>query len=192
MLIAAPRYVGMAVSAKPLVATLFGPTWNELPPLIEFMALAMPFMTLQILFAPALNAIGKPGVPVRTAIAGAAIFAAAFVGAAQFGILAVAAVWCGAAPLLLLATIMLSRPALGIGLRDMWGTLALPASSSAVMGAIVWTADRWVVASRLDHLPLLHLALLVAVGIAAYGAAIHTTDRKALGQIWALIRRKPA
>ncbi|HQS71163.1 MAG TPA: lipopolysaccharide biosynthesis protein [Novosphingobium sp.] len=191
MLIAAPLYVGMAVSAKPLVATLFGPTWSELPPLIEFMALAMPFMTLQILFAPALNAIGKPGVPVRTAIAGAVIFAASFIGAAQFGIIAVAAIWCVAAPLLLLATILLSRPALGIGLGDMWEPLALPVGSSIAMGAIVWTADRWVIAARLDALPLLHLGLLVAIGIAAYTAVIHTTDRKALGQIWALIRRKP-
>lgn len=191
MLIAAPLYVGMAVSAKPLVATLFGPTWAELPPLIELMALAMPFMTLQVLFSPALNAIGKPGVPVRTAIAGAAIFAASFVVAAQFGIIAVAAIWCVAAPLLLLATVLLSRPALGIGLGDMWRALALPAGSSVVMGAMVWMVDRWLISTRLDALPLLHLGLLVAAGIAAYGAVIHVTDRAALGQIWALIRRKP-
>jgi O-antigen/teichoic acid export membrane protein len=191
MLIAAPLYVGMAVSAKPLVATLFGPTWSELPPLIEFMALAMPFMTLQILFSPALNAIGKPGVPVRTAIAGAAIFAASFVGAAQFGIMAVAAIWCVAAPLLLLATVLLSRSALGIGLADVWRALALPVGSSVAMGAAVWVIDRWVIAARLDALPLLHLGLLITVGIAAYGAVIHLTDRSALGQIWALVRRKP-
>ncbi|OZA71680.1 MAG: lipopolysaccharide biosynthesis protein, partial [Sphingomonadales bacterium 39-62-4] len=191
MLIAAPLYVGMAVSAKPLVATLFGPTWSELPPLIEFMALAMPFMTMQILFSPALNAIGKPGVPVRTAIAGATIFAAAFVGAAQFGILAVAAIWCVAAPLLLLATVVLSRPALGIGLADMWSALVLPVGSSVAMGTVVWAVDRLLVSTRLDALPLLHLGLLIAVGVVAYGAVIHATDRTALGQIWALIRRKP-
>jgi len=190
MLIAAPLYVGMAVCAEPLVATLFGPTWHELPPLIEFMALAMPFMTLQVLFSPALNAIGKPGVPVRTAIAGAAIFAASFVCAAQFGIMAVAAIWCVAAPLLLLATVLLSRRALGIGVADMWSALALPAGSSVAMGAIVWTADRWMVSTRLEAMPMLHLSLLVVIGVAAYGVAIHVTDRTALAQIWALIRRK--
>lgn len=192
MLVAAPLYVGMAVTAKPLVATLFGPTWAELPPLIEFMALAMPFMTLQILFAPALNAIGKPGIPVRTAVAGAAIFATSFVFAAQFGIVAVAVIWCVAAPLLLLATVLLSRPALGIGIVDMWKTLTLPVGSSLAMGGVVWMADRGVVAGRLDHAPLLHLVALVLVGVAAYGAAIHTADRTAIGQIWAMIRRKPA
>ncbi|NLR72399.1 lipopolysaccharide biosynthesis protein [Novosphingobium sp. ERN07] len=191
MLIAAPLYVGMAASAKPLVATLFGPIWHELPPLIEFMALAMPFMTLQVLFSPALNAIGKPGVPVRTAIAGAAIFAASFVAAAQFGIMAVAMVWCLAAPLLLLATVLLSRSALGIGLGDMWRALALPAGSSIAMGTIVWAADRWLIANRLDALPVLHLGLLVVVGVIAYAGVIHAADRAALGQIWGLIRRKP-
>ena len=65
MMIAAPVYAGMAVTASPLVATLFGSTWQELPPLVEWMAWAMPFMTMQILFAPALNAVGKPEIPVR-------------------------------------------------------------------------------------------------------------------------------
>lgn len=191
MLIAAPLYVGMAVTARPLVATLFGPTWFELPPLIEFMALAMPFMTLQVLFPPALNAIGKPGVPVRTAIAGAAIFAASFLGAAQFGIMAVALVWCLAAPLLLLATILLSRPALGIGPADMWAAMLLPAGSSVAMGGIVWLADRGLIGGRLDSLPVVHLVLLVLLGAVSYAGVLHAADRTALPQVLALVRRKP-
>lgn len=191
MLVAAPLYVGMAVTARPLVATLFGPTWNELPPLIELMALAMPFMTLQVLFPPALNAIGRPGVPVRMAIAGALIFAASFAAAAQFGLIAVAAAWCFGAPVLLLATLLLSRPTLGIGLADMWQALALPAGSSMAMGGAVWVADRWALEAMLGFSPLLHLAALVAIGVASYAAVIHAVDRTALGQITALVRRRP-
>lgn len=191
MLLAAPVYVGMAVTAVPLVATLFGPTWAELPPLVEMMALAMPFMTVQILFNPALNAVGSPGVAVKTSIAGAIIFAAAFAAAVAFGLPGVALAWCLAAPLLLLATLLLSRPALGLGLRDLATSLSLPVICSLVMGAVVWAADRLLLGQALAALPGIHLVVLVGIGVVSYAAALHGMDRTALVQVWQLVRRKP-
>ncbi|MFN4136222.1 MAG: lipopolysaccharide biosynthesis protein [Novosphingobium sp.] len=190
MMVAAPVYAGMAVTASPLVATLFGSTWKDLPPLVEWMAWAMPFMTMQILFAPALNAVGRPQIPVRTAMAGAVIFAAAFLGSARFGLLAVAAVWCVSAPLLLLATIGLARPAIGIGVADMARALRLPVGSSLAMALIVWSADRWLLGEAAKAAPALHLGLLVALGVASYGVVVHLADRNALVQILQLVRRK--
>lgn len=191
MLLAAPVYVGMAVTAVPLVATLFGPTWAELPPLVEMMALAMPFMTMQILFNPALNAVGSPGVAVKTSIAGAIIFAAAFAVAVTFGLPGVALAWCFAAPLLLLATLLLSRPALGLGLRNLAASLSLPVICSLIMGAIVWTADRLLFGQALAALPGVHLVALVGIGVVSYAGALHVMDRTALVQVWQMVRRKP-
>ena len=191
LLIAAPLYVGMAVSAKPLVATLFGPTWAELPPLVEVMALAMPFMTIQILFAPALNAMGKPSIPVRVGIAGAIIFGIAFFLAPRFGLIGIAAAWCVASPLLLFVTLQLSKPYLGIGLTEMLLALRFPVECSLLMGLVVWATNHWLAAPLLNEWAALQLVVLVIAGVASYGGIIHLRDRNALIEVWHLIRRQP-
>jgi O-antigen/teichoic acid export membrane protein len=48
-----------------VVLTVLGPKWAETVPLVRVLALAMPFLTLQILFAPATNAIGRAGIALR-------------------------------------------------------------------------------------------------------------------------------
>ena len=62
MLISCPIYLGMAVTAEPLVETLFGQKWLEMAPFVSILALAMPFMTLQVMFAPVSNALGRPAI----------------------------------------------------------------------------------------------------------------------------------
>ena len=49
-LVAMPFYFGIAVTAEPLVAAVLGWRWLEAAALVPILAMAMPFMTLQILF----------------------------------------------------------------------------------------------------------------------------------------------
>src|SRR3546814_14924466 len=60
----------MAVTAGPLVETLFGAKWRDMAPLVAILALAMPFMTLQVMFAPVSSALGRPGTTARIAAVG--------------------------------------------------------------------------------------------------------------------------
>jgi O-antigen/teichoic acid export membrane protein len=78
MLVVLPFYLGLAVTAEPLVLTVLGAKWAQLIPLVPVLACAMPLMTLQILFAPATNALGRPALAVRTGLIGALAMAAAF------------------------------------------------------------------------------------------------------------------
>jgi O-antigen/teichoic acid export membrane protein len=171
MLVVLPAYIGMAITAGPLVATLFGPKWMEIVPLVTLVALAMPFMTLQILYAPALNAIGRPDIPMRSAMAGAVIFFVAFFFASQSGIAMMAAVWLLAAPALLLVTMLFSRRLINVGLRDLAAALAPVGGAALMMGALVWSFDHWVV-SGLGLWAPVHLMLLVAAGGLAYLGAL--------------------
>ena len=86
MLVALPFYFGLAVTAEPLVLTVLGPKWTETAPLVPVLAMAMPLMTLQILFAPATNALGRPGMAVRTGLVGALLLPAAFLIGIQWGV----------------------------------------------------------------------------------------------------------
>ena len=54
LLISCPIYLGMAVTAEPLVLTLLGEKWIDMAPFLSLLALAMPFMTMQVMFPPIL------------------------------------------------------------------------------------------------------------------------------------------
>src|SRR6202161_2511369 len=78
MLIALPFYFGLAMTAGPVVLTVLGGKYAGTVPLVRTLALAMPFLALQILFAPATNALGRPRAALRVAMAGAAIMPISF------------------------------------------------------------------------------------------------------------------
>src|SRR3546814_3727240 len=90
LLISCPVYLGMAVTAGPLVETLFGAKWRDMAPLVAILALAMPFMTLQVMFAPVSNALGRPGTTARIAAVGAVLMPAAFLIGIRFGAIGLA------------------------------------------------------------------------------------------------------
>ena len=93
MLVAMPFYVGLAVTAGPLVATVLGPKWVEAAPLVRLLAVAMPAMTLQVLFSPACSAMGRPGINVHTGMIGAVLLPLAFVVGLRWGVTGLAASW---------------------------------------------------------------------------------------------------
>src|SRR3546814_5660096 len=95
ILTALPFYFGLAATAEPLILTFLGPKWAETIASVPILPLALPFLTLQILFAPATNATGKPGIAVRTGAAGAVILPVAFLIGIRFGIEGLAYAWLG-------------------------------------------------------------------------------------------------
>ena len=189
MLATAPLYLGLAVSADALVATLFQPKWAGMAPLVSLLALAMPFITLQILFAPLSFATGHARIPTWTALGGALLFGGAFLFGVRWGALGLAGAWLAAAPLLLLLTIWLSRPASRVGLADVAGA-AFPALGCAgVMAGLVALIDIYTPVRTLA--PLLRLAILVASGGAAYAGCLWWFRRETLLELVRLIRRQP-
>ena len=78
------------------------------------LAMAMPLMTLQILFAPASNALGRPGMAVRTGLVGALLLPCAFLAGIQWGAEGLAWAWLGGMAVLLAATVEMSLPVIGI------------------------------------------------------------------------------
>ena len=85
MLVALPFYLGLAATAEPLVTTVLGPKWVEAVPVVRLLALAMPCMTLLVLYTPACDARGRPGIGVGTGAGGAAILATGFMIGVHWG-----------------------------------------------------------------------------------------------------------
>jgi O-antigen/teichoic acid export membrane protein len=189
MLIALPFYFGLAVTAEPLVLTVLGPKWIDTVPLIRLLALAMPFMTLQILFAPANNALGHASVTVRVAMIGAALMPAAFLIAIPYGGHGLAIAWLVAFPLLTAATAALSMRVIGASFSDLGRAIAPGLLASGAMAAIVLLLDALL--PPLAAQP--RLGLLVLAGIAAYGALLVLFARDLVVDVAQLMRgRTPA
>jgi O-antigen/teichoic acid export membrane protein len=191
MLIACPLYVGLSVTAGPVVATLMGPKWLEAIPLIQILALAMPFMTLQILFGPPINALGKPNITLQIAMVGAFLMPVIYLIAVPYGAKGLAWAWLIGLPLLLLFTIWRAGQMFGVTLGGVAAACWPGFLSASFMGIAVWTADMLWIAEATDNLiPALHLFILVAIGGITYAALLWFTARDSVLEIIALLTKR--
>lgn len=186
MFVALPLYFGMAAVADPLVQTLFGPKWVGMAPLVQGLALAMPFFALQIIHSPATNALGKASVYLRTSIAGAIIMPIAFTVGIFYGVTGLVAAWWVAAPALLIVTMLLTLPQIGLSVGDLLRAIAPTFLAALCMGAVVAFLEY-----ELNTLPApMELALLVAVGASIYLGLLWRYARPLIEQLYALLTQK--
>jgi len=185
MLIAVPFFIGLAVTAGPAVAIALGPKWSDAAPLVALLGLAMPFMTLQALFPPAVDALGRPGTTAGTTAIGAVVLPIAFLIGARFGIEGVAAAWIVAHPLLLAIVAARALPVIGLS-AGAFARAVAPAfgAGAAMAGAVTLAAHA---AGPLSPLPM--LALSVSVGGAVYAGSLWLFARSAVRDAWAMLRR---
>lgn len=188
LLLSCPVYLGMAVTAEPLVETLFGQKWRDMAPFVAILALAMPFMTVQVMFAPVSNALGRPGITARISAIGAILMPLSFLIGIQFGAIGLAWAWLGAFPLLTLATARLAGAPMGLGLLDLARAAAPGIICSVLMAIGVLALD-----SQLPSLPApVRLGVLVPAGGLFFLAALMIVARESLAELFRLvIRRAP-
>lgn len=185
----APIYIGIAASATPLVEVLFGAKWLGMVPIMQILGFVMPLMTIQILFAPMHNALGRPDLSVKSALCGALLFSAAFFVGSRFGVVELAAAWLVAAPALLFCTIRLGTPLTRIAVGDILRAAGPGVGCALGMGALVWGLDQ-LLAPHIPPIP--HLALLVVTGAASYAWLSWIFQRAVLLRLIGLLRRRGA
>lgn len=184
MLAALPFYFGLATTAEPMVLTMLGEKWAGAVPVVRLLALAMPFMTLQVLFSPACDALGRPGIGVRNGATGAVILALGFIVGVRWGATGLAAAWIAAYPLYLAVSCWRSLPVIGARFRDVAAAIATPLLAACAMAVVVTLVDQIT-----DFSPPPRLALLVAVGGATYAGWLLLFARPLVRETIALIRR---
>ncbi len=186
MLIAVPFYIGLSMVAAPLVATFFGPKWLEMIPIVSGLAAVMPFMVLQIACSPTTNALGRPRIYVMTSICGAVIMPVAFYVGVQSGTAGLVMAWHVAAPSLLLATLALTLPAIGVR----WNALAAAVSPSLVAALVMAIVLHFSGSLAAGLAPPLALALLVALGACTYLGVLLAISRPMLRELYGFVARK--
>jgi O-antigen/teichoic acid export membrane protein len=189
-LVAAPFYCGLAVTAAPMVETVFGAKWLGMVPYIQIIALALMLMTVQILFAPLANALGKPSLAMGNALSGAIIFPTAFLIGAQWGLIGMAWAWLVAAPLLLLITAYRSAPLIGVSVWEVARAMLPGLTPALAMAVGVGVAAQMM--APLGIAAPLRLVALVALGMALYAGLLWLLERDAISEVARLVvRRQP-
>ncbi|WP_267381897.1 MULTISPECIES: lipopolysaccharide biosynthesis protein [unclassified Sphingomonas] len=187
MIAALPFYLGLFVTAEPLVLTVLGPKWAAVAPVVRLLALAMPFMTLLVLFTPACDARGRPGVGVGNGAWGAAILTIAFLIGVRGGPTGMATAWIVAYPLYLGISAHRALPVIGARARDVARAILPPLLASTGMALIVSLVDRVLPAM----VPAARLGVLAGTGLVAYGAWLMLFARPTLLALIAMVRRAP-
>lgn len=187
MLVALPFCFGLAVTAEPLALTVLGPQWVETAPLIRLLAWAMAFMTLQLLFQPATNALGQARITLRVAIAGAVIMPICFLAGIQFGITGLAWSWLLGFPLFAAVAAAISLPVIGASALGLARAVAPGLAASAAMAAAVVGLDSLLPAMAAPA----RLAILVPFGAAIYLGLLGVFARSLVVDVVDLVLRRP-
>jgi O-antigen/teichoic acid export membrane protein len=186
MLVWLPAYAGLAVVAPVLVPVLLGEKWLEIIPLLPVLCAAMAMLTLQILFAPATNARGHPGIALRVTMLGAGVMPVAFLIGSHWGIIGFAWGWVGGMAVLTAATILLSRGVLGLALSGLLRAILPPFAAALVMAAGVALA----LEAMPPVMPLAKLAAAVLLGVALYLAALWLIAPERLAEALRFLREQ--
>tara|TARA_R110000787_G_scaffold209261_2_gene319290 strand:- start:4136 stop:5611 length:1476 start_codon:yes stop_codon:yes gene_type:complete len=179
MLIACPIYFGMAVTAQELVHVVLGKKWIGMAPIVAVLALVMPLMTLQILFAPANNALGRPQISARVTMFGAVVMPLAFMIGVNFGVMGLAYAWVAGFPLLTVFTFQQSYKHLGISAGDIARALWPGLSTSLAMAVIVYLANNILP----EMLIYARLGVLLAIGGAIYLGLLYAVARPTFDEV---------
>jgi len=143
----------------------------------------MTLMTLQILFQPATNAIGKPRIALRIAMMGAGIVPVCVTIGLNWGVTGLAWGWSAGMAILAAVTAFVSMPAIGLRRRSLPGAIAPGLAASAAMAFAVIGLDSLLPVMA----PAPRLFLLAGFGAALYGALVIAFARAAVADLMELL-----
>ncbi|GAA4778542.1 hypothetical protein GCM10023219_28400 [Stakelama sediminis] len=184
MLVAMPFYIGLAVTADPLVATVLGPKWIAAGPIVRLLALAMPMMTLQVLASPACSAMGRPGLVAKIGGVGAVLMTMCFAIGLFWGVQGLAASWFFGYAIYLIYTAIRALPVIGLSAGTLGRAILPPIIAAAAMGIVVLLIDSLL--PPMSAPP--RLAILVTSGAALYFGWLAVFARDILFEAMAMVR----
>jgi O-antigen/teichoic acid export membrane protein len=184
MMVSAPVYIGLSLTAENAILVLMGEKWVELIPILAGLTIVMPAFALHLICSPVTNAMGRPKVYLFTSIAGALIFPIAFLLSIKDGPMGLVHAWWVAAPLLCAVTLTVTLPRINVSPLALLDALAPIVLACAAMAIAVLASQRlWVIDS-----PLLDLAKNAALGALVYAATFWFGYRGIVRETWAMLR----
>jgi O-antigen/teichoic acid export membrane protein len=183
MLINAPAMLGILVTAKPLVATLFGDQWEPSAPILQVLCLAGLLWPLHVINLNVLMAQGHSNLFFRVGVAKQVLGVSVLLAASPFGILAIAwsEVVTGLASFLLNAhytKVLLGYSALR-QFRDFFPSLTV----ATLMAGIMWMVSLGIP----SQCAAVQLMAQVFTGLFVYAGLCKLLRLEAFEEAWAIL-----
>ncbi len=180
-----PVFFGISCTAEPLIACLLGEKWLPAAPLLQLLAIVMPFRLMSNIFPPLLWGVGSPATSASNFLIAAILMPVAFYFGARWGPVGLAYAWLCMYPLVFLITAVRACDRVGLKPAGYVLQLVRPVAAGMIMYATVYFFRGVVYGAPGDWLYLLQL---VAVGVCAYAVAILLIDRNGMVETLQLIR----
>lgn len=183
---AIPVFFGMSCTAPLLVDVLLGEKWRPAAPLLQVLALVMPFRLLSNVFPPLLWGTGQPKVSATNFALAATFMVFAFLLGSQWGVLGLAYAWMLMYPVVFLMTAFRSCRAIDLALSRYVAQLLCPILAGAAMYLCVLAVTPLV--SQVFG-PAGQLLQVAVAGAVVYLLALALLDRASLAEMLALLRQ---
>ena len=178
---AIPALWGISAVAPEFVDVVLGEKWHAAILPLQVLSLVAPLRMLAAFLATALAAVGRADLELRNTIVSSIILPIAFLIGVRWQLDGLALSWLIAMPVVLTINFPRTSLALGLTAAQIVSALRAPLVAGAAMYGVVLGA-RFLLATQDEFL---RLPVLIAVGAAAYLAAVSLLDRG----VWADVRR---
>jgi O-antigen/teichoic acid export membrane protein len=181
-----PTLLMIALLADPIVALLLGAQWTEAAPIVRIVALATMALAPAFMTFPVLVAVGRIRDTLVASFISLPPSAAISIGAATFGLTAVAASVLFTAPFQMAVALLFVRRAIGLG----WREIAAASRESLLLlgGTAVVPALVVLLSPHGFQLGWAEAALAAFGGAAGWAAALVATNHPLRGEIVAAVR----
>jgi O-antigen/teichoic acid export membrane protein len=181
-----PVLWGISSIAPELVRLVLGSKWEMAILPLQVLPAIMPLRMVSNFLPSAIDAVGRPDVSVKNLITASIVMPASFLIGGQWGIQGLCLAWVIAFPLVFLANLSRSLPAIQMRLAPFLMTMAKPALASAAMYGAVLATGQLIPA---DTGGLLRTAILVIVGGLTYATLALITNRAGCNEVLQVVRR---
>jgi teichuronic acid exporter len=181
-----PVLWGISSVAPELVRLALGAKWEMAILPLQILPAIMPFRMVSNFLPSAVDAVGRPDISVKNLITASIVMPSAFLIGGQWGIQGLCIAWVIAFPLVFLANLTRSLPAINIRLAPFLASMAWPALASGSMYGVVLATGLLIPA---DTSGLVRILILVAAGGATYTGLALTTNRSGCIEMLQLVRR---
>jgi len=180
-----PLMWGISCIAPELVSVLLGDKWEMVALPLQLLSLVVPLRMIVNLMNPAVIGIGRPDISLFNVLMASILVPLGVIIGVHWGITGVCIAWVIAFPLVFLSNLWRVSSVLGVSFLDVLSAMASPALAGAVMAGGVMTAK---VAFGTNPKSIPHLALLITIGVIAYGIIALIANKKGYHEVLELIR----
>lgn len=184
-LVLLPTMVGTACIAEEFVLTILGQKWEQVAVPLAMLSLVMPFRGATFFTRQVMAGIGRADIALKSTIVMWVTFLVMTLIGSRFGILGLVLAVVATEPLVMLATILMGKRAIGISIVGIATSLRPAITSSGTMAIFVLGA-KFLLMGEADFIKLI---IEISIGIVIYAFVLRVFFRNSLETAINLVKR---